>query len=196
MLFINGKQTWEGVVEKGCGNQVFDYSTTIKIKDPKKTLNEPKPTSGLNQNVSPQCGNQGRMSDATKAISDEIDRDLFPGGTPTPGPGRLKPDTMTQKTNDDEFDIESAILRPDDAGFKTTRHDDDEPEVSRSLTRVLTHPDDDQTFEGKVEDSILEPERCKTRILRESTEGLPIPVVDDSIQIYSTRTSVDFSEGW
>ena len=30
-VYINGELRWQGVIEKGCGNQIFDYSTIIPI---------------------------------------------------------------------------------------------------------------------------------------------------------------------
>ena len=192
MLSINDNHLWEGSIDKGCGNQVFDYSTTIKIHEPIQIQHESKP----NQEVSSQSSNPA-MSDTMKALSDEIDRELFPGGTPTPGPGRLKTgyDGSYGKTDGDD-----AILKTqgnDDARCKTRilQQRDDvamDSEVIRSQTRILQHS------KGPMEDDGmgLEPtERCKTRILRESTEGLPIPDVDDSVQIYTARTSMEFSEG-
>ena len=192
MLSINGNHIWEGSIEKGCGNQVFDYSTSIKIHDPIHIQCESSP----NQEVSSQSGNTA-MSDTMKALSDEIDRELFPGGTPTPGPGRLK--TGYDSTCGGKTDGDDAILKTqgsdDRCKTRILQQEDDvamDSEVIRSQTRIMQHS------RGPMEDDGigLEPtERCRTRILRESTEGLPIPDVDDSVQIYTARTSMEFSEG-
>ena len=35
-VFLNRELKWEGVIDKGCGNQIFDYSTLIPINIPQK----------------------------------------------------------------------------------------------------------------------------------------------------------------
>lgn len=37
-IFINNQLKWQGEIEKGCGNQIFDYSTTIYINSESKTV--------------------------------------------------------------------------------------------------------------------------------------------------------------
>ena len=193
VLSINGKHTWEGTVEKGCGNQVFDYSTAIKIHDPIQPVPTTKSPPKPKQNIAPQSGNPGAMSDTMKAVYDEIDRELFPGGTPTPG--RLKTgDDSTSSSRHTNVDFDDGAIRGTSQSSDASDTDDILDSVMRSQTRVLRHPEDD----GEGEDSkgmSLEPERCKTRILRTSTDGLPIPAVDDSIEIYTPKRSYEFSEG-
>jgi len=35
-IFINGEKIWDGIIDKGCGNQVFDYSKVISLHDEEK----------------------------------------------------------------------------------------------------------------------------------------------------------------
>ncbi len=46
-VWISGELWWRGVVERGCGNQVFDYATTIPLVYPQQSqpsLQQLKPT--------------------------------------------------------------------------------------------------------------------------------------------------------
>ncbi|XP_029383143.1 protein KIAA0556 isoform X2 [Echeneis naucrates] len=57
-LYLNSTLVFEGELEKGCGNQVFDYSTTIDLKDfeVSDSLFSSPVSSGHNlRGVSPQC---------------------------------------------------------------------------------------------------------------------------------------------
>ena len=76
-VFVDNEKVFDGEVEKGCGNHVFDYSKTIPIRDAKAASSPPKslplptkdrnkekssPTKGSNPPHSPVLANSSSLS--------------------------------------------------------------------------------------------------------------------------------------
>ncbi|XP_051274601.1 katanin-interacting protein isoform X1 [Dicentrarchus labrax] len=67
-LYLNSTLVFEGELEKGCGNQVFDYSTTIDLQDfqVSDSLFSSPVSSGHNlRGASPQCHEDRRGGDSS-----------------------------------------------------------------------------------------------------------------------------------
>ncbi|XP_071797253.1 katanin-interacting protein-like isoform X3 [Asterias amurensis] len=123
-ILIEGRTAWEGEVDKGCGNQVFDYNTTLNINN----SNHERLTSsqGCNKHERAvdeqrdrkqqlQKNNNGSHGNTQEQqLSDQIDRELFskegvpPMKVPTADP---RPSGKT--------DGEAEVGRPEFARSKT-----------------------------------------------------------------------------
>ncbi|KAM7381856.1 hypothetical protein PAMA_012625 [Pampus argenteus] len=68
-LYLNSTLVFEGELEKGCGNQVFDYSTTIDLQDfqVSDSLFSSPVSSGHNlRGASPQCYDEREVMEGTQ----------------------------------------------------------------------------------------------------------------------------------
>lgn len=63
-LYLNSTLVFEGELDKGCGNQVFDYSTTIDLQDftASDLISSPVASGHSLRGVSPQCSDERRAS--------------------------------------------------------------------------------------------------------------------------------------
>ncbi|KAI1896263.1 hypothetical protein AGOR_G00093000 [Albula goreensis] len=105
-LYLNSTLVFEGELEKGCGNQVFDYSTTIDLKALAQECVSPSPVSsghslgaGEDPSSDHDSGSQessGSSHTQTEEMSEgrtelQEDSPLTPGTSPSPI-GRTSPD--------------------------------------------------------------------------------------------------------
>ncbi|XP_022092559.1 protein KIAA0556-like isoform X2 [Acanthaster planci] len=158
-VFVDGCLLWAGRVDKGCGNQVFDYMTPIVLSDPRPI--EPNPSEPLKKDVDKQQSaignpvgpdtnqplhrnNNGCHGDV-KHVSEEIDKELF-SKERTP---------LAKPAQEDTYHISRAAKQ-------------------------------NSSLSNNAEERRPELPRSKTRILKCSTDNLEIPTVDDSLEIYAT----------
>ncbi|XP_038048296.1 katanin-interacting protein-like [Patiria miniata] len=160
-VFMDGSLVWAGRVDKGCGNQVFDYMTSIVLSetrtdDPKQITpldvdsDKQKSTTAVSSQVcrdtkQPLQRNNNGCRDDTKRVSEEIDKELF-------AKERTPPPTQSQ-------------------------------EGARQVSRTV---EQESIKRNDAEQNRPEFPRSKTTILKYSTENLEIPTVDDSLEIYAT----------
>lgn len=192
-ILCEGILIWDGVLEKGCGNQVFDYSVPIEFP--------------------------GKKTEDACGIIDGGAGSTLPAETES-GPEKQETDPMKVMVRSKTRILEKSVSKSEESGEDGnvgdfTPQEDVEfflPKKSISLPVKRTEresiADDQNSVSLNISDSLgkkflgrdLEEqpkfERCKTRLLKKSSENLDIPTVDDSVQIYaSNRTSVESLRG-
>uniref|UniRef100_A0A4W4HQL2 KATNIP domain-containing protein n=1 Tax=Electrophorus electricus TaxID=8005 RepID=A0A4W4HQL2_ELEEL len=71
-VYVNSTLVFEGQLQKGCGNQVFDYSTTIDLQEVHlPECSSPKPSSTYMQETNKGSNNQSELS-ATIVLGNQI----------------------------------------------------------------------------------------------------------------------------
>ncbi|XP_071964548.1 katanin-interacting protein-like [Antedon mediterranea] len=219
-VFFDNKLIWVGRIEKGCGNQVFDYSTSIPITlgDVGRTLN-----SNLSSAYKTSTSAEVNNSSSTTDISMEIDKQLFPESRQRENALSRSKTRIIEKTPDKMFETpnnsnitktmnsKDSFTSLDEKTTGWVRHSEDQfsehdmavllPErsispcqmsssFSRSLNIGSIANDDLSDASRQPSDPFF---RSETRVMNHSTEGLDIPTVDSSVSIFaSTKSSFDY----
>ncbi|XP_071813789.1 katanin-interacting protein-like isoform X2 [Apostichopus japonicus] len=185
-LHCDGDQLWEGIVEKGCGNQVFDYSMMIDLPRPKDddATHEPE----VLENVKSSWGKS--LPPTPEELPDALTRSKT----------KIleKRDIRKLDENiDEEISVEPSKERKEAPEPKAssvlpqTRREMDPTRDEESLS--VTEFEGTGSSMGSDQPKLA---RCKTRLLKRSSENLLLPTVDDSVQIFaSTRSSVESVKG-
>lgn len=186
-LHCNGDLAWSGIVEKGCGNQVFDYSMTIELT---------KSNTGTRSNYSSEAAQSHLLQTAGGE-----------GEALPPTRGDTAGDMTRCKTRILETNIHQRENSMDEVVSTETQMDEwqlPQPTTSSNLPQTRAGIDDATADEreepefGASSTKSGQPklDRCKTRLLKRSSDNLLLPTVDDSIQIYaSTRSSLEAAKG-
>ena len=163
-VFVDGELVFDNVVEKGCGNQVFDYGHNIDLIEIEPSPRSPKPTSPASVSPPPVKSDQSQSA---------ISHHNVPKSTSPVSYSRRDEETIDRNSQKSH----SPVRKSEDKGSKpkpAKRIIPDSPSQAR--------PSSSDRKSGRPLPSL--PLRSETRTMNHSDKSFPKPVI-------SERTSLD-----
>ncbi|XP_033095303.1 protein KIAA0556-like [Anneissia japonica] len=201
-VFFNGKLIWVGTIDKGCGNQVFDYSTCIPVTSAALCSSSRTISSSETENVAMEIDKQLFPETASRGV---IKSSLIRSKTHIvekhPGEVSESPESFTKSKNSKEnmtSVVQNKVRNSEEQFYKPDKEIEPKRshspcQISSSFSRSINiESSPNEYFDETARGSSGSFFRSETRVMNHSTDGLDIPTVDSSVTIFaSTKSSYD-----
>ena len=202
-IFVGGELVFDGDVDKGCGNQVFDYGFIINLNDmesqlsprspkptsPARVSPPPKPTSPARVSPPPKPTSPARVSPSQSKPTDLLsEQKMSPLNVPKPKStarqsrternAKLSSQSKVSQHNVKKSPVRSPVLqsRSDEASSKPKLF---KRNISKSPSPARPASGSSNSSIELVQKSSKPPVRSETRTMDHSDRTLPKPNVSD-----------------